>query len=427
MRRTALILVMIGFITGIVQGQDTMIGPDDYPDDVNPLTGQQVDDESTLERRPLIVKIINAPADVRPQAGVMAADIVWEHLLAGGITRFSAVYLSEEPEHVGPIRSARLVDFELVRIYRALFTYSGMAEGTIDILRGDPLMGTRLVGGTGPCPPLCRFPDEGDKLEWTLFADVAGLRELAVDLERNTEPEPVYGMAFSETTPENGVTVEGVTIAYRQTDVHWQWDSATGEWLREQDGTPHRDRAANEQIHATNVMIIEEEHTEQPFVHEGYWGPPNYAFSVNFIGTGRAVLLRDGQYIEGEWRRERREDPLTFYDADGEVLPFKPGNTFFELVPRWPEGYQLTFALRTPEMATVSTGSANLRYGPGTGYPVGGAAYRGDVLTAIGRNNTGSWVQVQFDDDVLWAARLVVDISDEAVARLPLARPTVED
>jgi hypothetical protein len=423
-------LLMILIFGGGIRAQESQsfIGPETYPAGINPLTGLVVDDPAVLDRRPLMVKVINAPAEVRPQAGLMAADVVWEHLLAGGITRFSAIYLGQEPGHVGPIRSARLVDFELVRIYRSLFTYSGMSEGVIAILRGDGLMSSRLVGGAGPCPALCRFPDEGAKLEWTLFGDATALREQAVVMNRDTTVEAVYGMAFSEQRPAGGVPVEGINVAYRQTDVQWTYHPVFERWLREQDGEPHFDKATGTQINTANVLIIEEDHIVQPFVHEGYWGPPNYAFSVNLIGSGRIYLFRDGRYYVGEWRREDREDPLRFYDMDGNPLPFKPGTTFINLVPRWVDGYQLAFSLTNAPLATVvGAGSGvNLRVGPGTQYRAVGSAFSGDLLTAIGRNPSLDWVQVVKGEDILWLSASVLSLTPGEIELLPLPRPTVE-
>jgi hypothetical protein len=426
-RVVVFILLALLVVTAVHAQETNIVGPDTYPDGTNPLTGLPVENPENLNRRPLIVKVINAPAKVRPQAGLMQADIVWEHLLAGGVTRFSAIYLSGDVDRVGPIRSLRLVDFELTRIYRSLIVYSGVSQGVLDVVRGDPLIVTRNVGG-GPCPPLCR--DEGllaagAKLEWTLFGSTQAIRDRAAELGRDTTPEPVYGMAFSEQTPSDGVAADSIDIAYRATDALWTWDSGSGRWLRSQDGAPHM-TTDGEQISAANVLILEDDHVEQPFVSDGYWGPGNYAFSVNLIGSGRIYLFRDGQYFTGEWRRATREDPLTYYDAAGNVLPFKPGNTFIQLVPRWTDGYQLTFMLPEPATATVTTSSANLRGGPATGYPASGAGFRGDTFPAIGRNNAGTWVQMIVDDKILWASTEIVSLGDDDIMRLPIARPSNE-
>jgi hypothetical protein len=94
---------------------------------LNALTGLTVPDASVLERRPLVVKISNAPALVRPQAGISAADIVYEHYTEGGLTRFSAVFYSQAPQRVGSIRSARLIDNQLVPMYNGLLAFSTKA------------------------------------------------------------------------------------------------------------------------------------------------------------------------------------------------------------------------------------------------------------------------------------------------------------
>lgn len=426
MQKHWLILLFVLLLGTSVRAQDDLIGPDTYPENINPLTGQPVDDPAMLDKRPLIIKIINAPAEVRPQYGLMQADIVWEHLLAGGITRFSAIFYGNEPTLVGPIRSARLVDFELIRIYRGLLTYSGMADGTIQIMNSDPLVLSRMVGGTSPCPALCRSEELNEKLEYTLFGSVPDLYLLAEDKERDTEPEPVNGMAFSIAIPEGGTPIDQITVAYANTLVQWAWDDDMGKWVRSQDGELHLDAETGEPITADNVIIFEEEHTEQPFVRDQFWGPANFAFSVNFIGDGRAIYLRDGHYFEGEWRRETQTDVLTYFTTNGETWAFKPGNTFINLMPRWADAYELTFSGGETLEAEVTVSSANLRSGPGTGYPVLAPAFGGDMLEAIGRNGTGDWVQLRLEDGkVVWGSTQIITVEGD-VQGLPLVRPTIE-
>ena len=88
---------------------------EEFPADVNPLTGLQVTDPAVLNRRPQVIKISNAPVLVRPQAGIGAADIVFEHYAEGGLTRFSAIFYSQAPNRVGSIRSARLIEIKPAR------------------------------------------------------------------------------------------------------------------------------------------------------------------------------------------------------------------------------------------------------------------------------------------------------------------------
>lgn len=418
------VLLLLVWSTQVSFAQE-IIGPDVYPEGVNPLTGLAVSDPSALERRPLIIKIDNYPPEIRPQSGIMSADVVWETLLAGGATRFAAIYLSQDVEQVGPVRSCRLVDFTLARVYRSLFVCSGMAQGTLDRLRADALASERAITRGGPCPPLCRFPQDGVAFEHTLFADTAGLRDLAVELGRDTNAEPLNGMAFSPDPVNAGVTIASARVQYTATEIEWRYDA--GRWMRNQDGEPHTDALTGETISAANVLILEANHIEEPVVSDGYWGPPNYAFSVDLIGQGRAVLLRDGQFIEAEWRRTDALAPLRFFDSDGGILAFKPGNTFVNLVPRWSGGYQLVFDLAQPLNAEVLfSGGVYVRYGPGTGYTALGVAQQGERFRAVGRNRTGDWVQLlTADGDAVWASLTVVRV-DGDVLSLPLVRSTFE-
>jgi len=424
--RYFVLLIMLFAIVIPASAQDDLIGTDTYPENVNPLTGLEVDDPDMLDRRPYIVKIINAPAEVRPQAGLMYADIVWETLIAGGVTRFAAIYYGQDIDFVGPIRSARLSDFELLRIYRGTLIYSGMSTGTLTIYQNDPFLIPRAFGGTSPCPALCRYPEQSEKLEWTLFGDTEAMREAVAEREgKLTDYEPISGMAFSETVPDDGFDTDAITINYVETTITWEYDEDNGVWLRSQDGEPHLEALSMEQITSANVLILEEDHIDQPYVSEGYWGPGNYAYSLNFIGSGRALLFRDGQYYEGEWLRESQEDVLRYVTSDGEVMALKPGNTFVQLVPRWVGGYNLIFDTDNQLTATITAGSANIRLGPTSNFPIGAAGLRGDEFTAIGRNNAGDWIQILVEDEPMWVSPIVAEV-DGDIMSLPLVRPTVE-
>ena len=103
----------------------TTIGPVNYPDNYNTLTGLPFPDDAAKNRRNLIVKVSNYTWVVRPQSGLSQADIVYEYEVEGGVTRFAAIYRSQGSDHVGSIRSGRLLDLELVPMYQGLLAYSG--------------------------------------------------------------------------------------------------------------------------------------------------------------------------------------------------------------------------------------------------------------------------------------------------------------
>jgi len=89
-------------------------GPDNFPANVNPLTGLEVADASILERRPIMIKVSNFPREGRPHAGLSAADIVFDYYTGEGANRFLALFYGTDSEQIGPIRSGRLIDRYLV-------------------------------------------------------------------------------------------------------------------------------------------------------------------------------------------------------------------------------------------------------------------------------------------------------------------------
>ena len=131
------------------------VGPASYPSGINPLTGLPYPNEEARARRNLIVKVSNWPPKVRPQHAINQADLVFEMESEGGVTRFAAIFRSHAPEKVGSVRSARLVDMELLTMYAALLAYSGTSGPVRDIYRErinrylllSPSLGDNCEGG----------------------------------------------------------------------------------------------------------------------------------------------------------------------------------------------------------------------------------------------------------------------------------------
>ena len=280
MRRLLLTCLLLIALSAWVSAQDSdIIGPDDYPENVNPLTGLVVDDPSVLDQRPLIVKMPNAPAEARPQWGVLQADIVWEYLIAGGYTRIAPVYLSQAPERVGPVRSLRLVDIDLIKLNHALVAASGASDGTWETIYEDDVMPDRLLVGESYEPAFMRDPSIERSREFTLVGNVPALRELAEDLDRDTDAEDLSGLAFSETL-EGGREISDFTINFPATEVHWYYDTDSNLFLRDMDGEPHLVfDENNEAVPLTfdNVVVLEALHEIAPYTREGYWGYSNCA------------------------------------------------------------------------------------------------------------------------------------------------------
>lgn len=146
-------------------------GPDDFGSDRNPLTGEVVAEPDNLLRRPLAIKVSNSPPQyARPQNGLSQADLVFEHVTETDITRFTAVFYSQTPPDIGPVRSARLIDKELPAMYDAALAMSGAHPIVSQRLHGADI-GDRILRSheTG-------FYRTGEDKPWehTLHADPAG-------------------------------------------------------------------------------------------------------------------------------------------------------------------------------------------------------------------------------------------------------------
>ncbi len=424
-RSVCVVMLVCLFAVGnlvVAQGGAQPVGPDLYPEGVNPLTGLLLEDESALERRPLLVKISNWPPVVRPQSGLSQADHVWEILVEGGVTRFATVFLGYEVDHLGPVRSARLADLSLVHLYHAIYGYSGAATGTLDRIRADLVVADNAIGG-GPCPPYCRFPQPGLAFEHTLYTTTEDLHQAAAEEGIADQAVALSGLVFSEAVPEGGANTPSFDLHYRNTAVNWTYEPASGRWLRSQDEARQFDANTGEQLSAANVVLFEADHIEQDPVRDGYWGTANYAFEINLTGQGRAVLFRDGFYFEGWWLRPTETDHLLFVDAAGNSLPFKPGNTWFQLVPAtWFNGFQLIIDRPNAPTAVVTIPSLNLRYGPGTGFNVVSTARGGDVLRLLGRDDDGAWVVARTEaGSLVWAAANFLDAGILDLNLLPVA------
>jgi hypothetical protein len=309
------------------------IGGPEFPPDVNPLTGLKVSDPAVLERCPLAIKVSNAPAVVRPQAGLDQADLVFEHYAEGGVTRLTAVFLGQTPSMVGSVRSGRLIDLEIAAMFKALFVYSGTSAGVGEKYAASDLWPDQLARpGTAGAAFYRR--DLPKAFEHTLFVNPA---TLWAEAERRgiSKRQDLRGMTFAPDPPSVGLPAQDVEIKYQAgiSQVEWVYDPSTGRYYRWQGGEAHREELTGAQLSAANVIVVAANHVETDIV-EDTWGGGHWSIEVQIWGEGPVSIFRDGQRFDGLWRRHDRYDMLSFWTVDGrERLPLKPGNSWFQMVP----------------------------------------------------------------------------------------------
>jgi hypothetical protein len=306
---------------------------DDFGVSRNPLTGELMDDDSVLQRRPIAVKISNAPAKyVRPQSGLNQADLVFEHITEGSITRFTAVIYGETPAKIGPIRSARLIDLEIPVMYDAALVYSGSSIGVARSLFNSDFSARILRSNSSGY----YRTGENKPYEHTLYAEPDKLWSDLEERGQNRAPSFWSRMNFSSESPPASFSATSVNIKYRKfTDIDWVYDPETNQYFRWIDGVEHRDANSSEQITATNVVLLLVAHQLNRSICENQRDGQCLAYSmeIQLWGQGRAYLLRDGQVYEVFWVRHTPGEMVNLADNQGTKVPLQIGNTWFQVIP----------------------------------------------------------------------------------------------
>src|SRR5260221_6023694 len=307
------------------------VGPFNFPADVNPLTGLPVDDPSVLQHRPLAVKISNAPPLVRPQAGIGDADLVFEHLTEGRLTRFTAVFWTHSPPRVGSIRSARLIDLEIAQMYDAIFAFSGASGGVREKIFNSAFA-DRAFEGVSVGPPVF-YRDDSIDVPHNLFGSPAEMWKRAQQKGVDSLPQALGGMLFSPTPQPLGDPASVITVDYGPTQAEWRYDKDVARYARWSDGKPHLDANTNKQVTAANVVLLYAWHQyDVTIVESEFQGSKSYSIEIQLWTLGPAQVCRDGQCVKGKWNRWNKADMLSFWTDDHQPIYLKPGNTWFEVV-----------------------------------------------------------------------------------------------
>jgi hypothetical protein len=219
-----------------------------------PLTG--VPTEEVAQRPAVSVKIENT-AVARPQSGLEAADVVWETIVEFEVSRFVAVYHSQVPEEVGPIRSVRPMDPLIVAPLKGLIAYSGGQPGILDEVRAS---GVQSISHDAGAPGMYRIRTRS--APHNVYGSVARFMEQA-DAAHSAPPEEqfVFASDADEATAAQDGTDAG-SLSFRlsaQSRPSWTWDGGSGTWLRSEGGSPATS-ASGVRLSAVNVVAITAPH-----------------------------------------------------------------------------------------------------------------------------------------------------------------------
>lgn len=258
------------------------------------------------------VIIENTPA-ARPQSGLIDADIVYEVLAEGGITRFLALFNNTYPDAVGPVRSARPYFAEIARGWGAeLVHVGGSTQAYIDI--------ERLNLGHFDAMHMDKpfFKDKSRKDPHATYISLTDLKKM-----NSVSDGYNYQLNFNE--GGNIREVSSVYIPYNSDfDIKYIYDEQKEHYIRYIGDKPHTDRESGDELYADNIII--EFHRHRVVDDEG-------RLDITMDGEGEAVIISGGREIKCRWIRTNDSAPVDYIDENGDPVLLNPGKTWINIVP----------------------------------------------------------------------------------------------
>ncbi|MCS4277509.1 hypothetical protein M2390_002715 [Mycetocola sp. BIGb0189] len=290
----------------------------DVPGTVAPLTGEPATG-AVLSRPSLAAKIGN-DVEARPQRGLERADLVFEELVEGGLTRYVAVWQSQIPEELGPLRSIRPMDPDIISPFGGLVAYSGGQQIFVDQMENTPVKNF-IHGQPNADPFMYRSKDKPAPHNVILRAeklidDQQGLSAPPTQFEHAETAEGASAL-------QGGIPVATIHATFSTSrQQSWAWDASQGVFLRSQQGKPDLDPDGKTRS-ATNVIVL------RVNIDNQYQGVPKTVL----IGSGTGYVATGGQVIPVTWSKTEATAPITLTTEAGEPILLAPGNAWVELVP----------------------------------------------------------------------------------------------
>jgi Protein of unknown function (DUF3048) N-terminal domain/Protein of unknown function (DUF3048) C-terminal domain len=324
-RRCAIAVLVMAIVGGLVL---TACGDDDsqtekrkprattttIPIPKAPFTGLPDPTGAAQTRSSLAIKIENTP-EARPQSGLDRADVVYEEVVDGGITRFWAVFNSAAPENVGPIRSVRAMDPGIISVLHGVVAFSGGTEDNVALVRAVP--GVVTVDENNAADAFFREPTR--QAPHDLYGKPALLWQRG---GQPVPPTPLFTYLPEGTGFAGAESIASFHANYDEGyDVTYTWDAAAAGWKRFQ--------RTNEPFMAAGIPEVQVAPTNVIVQFTPYAG----AGEGELFGSGEAWVFSNGQLTRGTWSHLYPEVATTFADATGQPIALTPGRTWVELFP----------------------------------------------------------------------------------------------
>ncbi len=299
------------------------------PGSINPLTGLALPGGRN-NQRPVVVCVNNDPA-ARPQWGLSQADLVYEYLMEGyGITRFSAIFYGDDVTQIGPVRSARLINYYMGALYDAGLVCSGASDQVRYSLKFEapfPYMDIDLDDPSNSRYSVSIGTDYRTRLRTSTNGAHQWLADWGVERAPSLRSFTFGGLG------SGGLPAGQIDIPYPRStgsEVHYQYEPTTGRYLRWLGGSAHTDGNSGTQLAVDNVIVQYVAHEATTIVEDSLGST---SIRLNLFGGGPALLFRDGVAFVGRWRSESRGDLPHFYTEGGEEVALKTGRSWISVIP----------------------------------------------------------------------------------------------
>ena len=288
-----------------------------------PLTGVPISDPSEIPQRPAQAVKIDNVEPARPQSGLNEADIVFEEIINDGETRFAAVFQSQSVDTVGPVRSGRHPDIEILEAFdHPLFVWSGGNGGVTYYIERSQLVDLSANHTSG------YYRRTGRRRPWNLYTSSEAMwSHTPADFH---VPPQVFKYLRPDEPIQNGQPATTINVTMDSTQIRWEYDSDTGLYSRFQDGGPHQTENSG-QVTTNNVVLMMCNYLPSPIDAR----TPD----AQTLGSNPVYVFTGGTVRVGSWLRFLPTDPYQFFDnfTDLNEIRIQPGRTWVEF-PRNIEG-----------------------------------------------------------------------------------------
>ena len=294
-----------------------------------PLTGikyeQSTEQAKNLTKSSVACKIDNSEA-ARPQLNLNRTDIVFDEMVEGGLTRLVAIWQSDLPDAVGPVRSIRPMDPDILSAFGGIVCYSGGQAVFTNMMRKTNVFNASETTEQGK-GTFSRTKDREAP-----HNVIVNVNLLSTNHPEIPAPTPQFNYSkdlATSTAAQTGTAIKDVSVYYPSALAQWTPNADNTFFLRTQDKKPHLDAADKSQLKTVNIVVMEVA-VDRSFKDRRYGNVPKDVV----IGTGKAYIFTAGKFVEATWTKTSRETSISLTAADGTPITLAPGNTWIELQPK---------------------------------------------------------------------------------------------